>query len=114
MIESSSESSSSEESSSDDDDNELSDDENQDITQIHLNDNVLPAGCDKDLYDEAFALREEKYKIDLIIKEYQGIIDNNIKIHNELTGKFNDMDSQLSNDKKNLESLLVLLTELKF
>lgn len=106
IIESSSSSSSSE--STLDEDDEISID-SREIGIIHYDENILPFGCDKELYDAAFVMREHRYNSELQIRNEQKKIEG-LRKDNEIENKkLKLMEYELKISQENLEIFMAII-----
>ncbi|XP_058801430.1 cilia- and flagella-associated protein 44 [Phymastichus coffea] len=105
--ESSSESSSADSDSEDDSvDDQGSDADSHDMNVLPLDENNCPDGCDRDLYEEAFAVRSKRYDLEHRIKDHQKTIEN---LQQELDSQrkaLETIESELKTDTEQLQALL--------
>ncbi|XP_011500262.1 PREDICTED: uncharacterized protein LOC105364098 [Ceratosolen solmsi marchali] len=104
----SSESESSMSISSSDDDMGKDSDASDNLETIHLDENICPPECNRQLYDEAFILREMRYEMESRIHSKQSLINNwkqKIDVHRKRL-KMIDVELQENRDK-----LQLLLTD---
>lgn len=97
-------SSSSSDSSTEDDNKSLASD---DLGPLHLNENICPIGCDPELYDSAFSMRDERYECEHEIKNAQKTIELLRKEFDGESKKLKQVDGELKNNKKDLEDFMV-------
>ena len=102
---SSSSSSSSSESMSEEDDAASID--SREIGMLRIDENVLPIGCDKELYDMAFILREQRYKYELQIREEQKKLDGLRKDLDMENKKLKVVEHDLKDSQEDLERFKV-------
>lgn len=105
LLFSESSSSSSSESTSDEDDAGSID--SREIGILHIDENLLPIGCDKELYDAAFVMREHRYNSELQIKNEQKKIEGlrkDLEIENK---KLKIVENELKISQDNLQIFMV-------
>lgn len=83
-----------------------------DVAHIHLDENVLPPGCDQELYEEAFSLRAKKHELQLVIRIAEQMIEDSQKILDEHKTSMIKVDKELKGDQENLDSLLVRISKI--
>lgn len=101
---SSSSDSSSSESSSEDDGASLRSDE---LGPIHMDEGICPTGCEREVYNSAFTMREERYECEHRIKEEQRAVE---LLHKEVDSdvrKSKVVENELKLHRKDLEDFMV-------
>lgn len=74
---------------------------------IPLDESICPPGCDKELYEMAFFMREKRYECEFQIKEKQREIE---LLHKELetdTKRLKVIDNNLKSNQAELEDFVV-------
>ncbi|XP_023287600.1 uncharacterized protein LOC105700070 isoform X2 [Orussus abietinus] len=99
----SSESSTSESSSEDVDAGSI---DSRDIGPLQIDENVCPVGCEKELYDAAFSMREERYEFERLIKENQTINESLRKEAESHAKKLRIIEMNLRSNRENLEAYM--------
>ncbi|XP_015588735.2 uncharacterized protein LOC107264707 [Cephus cinctus] len=102
--ESSASSSSTTESSTDDD--EAGSIDSREIGPIHVDENICPLGCDKELYAMAFSMRERRYEYELQVKEEQKSIELLRKEIENDTKKMKAIENNLKYNQDELEAFM--------
>lgn len=105
IIISASSSSSSSESSSDEDDTATID--SREIGFIHYDENILPLGCDKELYDAAFVMREHRYNSEFQIRNEQKTIEGLRKDLGLENKRLKLLETELKISQDNLKIFMV-------
>ncbi|XP_043276979.1 cilia- and flagella-associated protein 44 isoform X2 [Venturia canescens] len=95
--------SSSDSSSSEDDGKSLASD---DLGPLRLNENICPIGCDQELYDSAFSMRDERYECEHKIRDAQKIIETLRKEVDGETKKWKQIDGELKTNRKDLDDFM--------
>ncbi|XP_008204820.1 cilia- and flagella-associated protein 44 isoform X2 [Nasonia vitripennis] len=103
---SSSDSSSSESSSDDGADDDSASDDSRNVGLLHLDESVCPEGCDRDLYDDAFAIREKRYEMEQRIRDEQRIIETLQKDLELQKKKMKTIEIELKTDREKLDAFL--------
>ncbi|XP_049868169.1 cilia- and flagella-associated protein 44 [Pectinophora gossypiella] len=102
--EGSSEESSSSSSSEEEDEGSL---DSRDIGPIRLDPNVCPEGCDQDLYDKTYELRNTRHKYEQQMQEQDRLVEllkKDIDAHNKIKRK---LSVQLDKRKNNLREFMM-------
>jgi hypothetical protein len=100
-------SSSSESSTSDSSSSEESDKDSDTVEMIHVDENVCPADCSRDLYEEAFIVRNKRYEMEFRIHDEQKMIDIWQRELDFQRNRLKTIELELQNHSEKLDSLLV-------
>lgn len=90
------------ETSSDETDSDMRENE-----LLYFDENVCPPGCDKKLYDLAFATRERRYVCEHQIKEAQRVMEELHKEIDILTKKLRITENSLRTNENDLRTFMV-------
>lgn len=86
--------------------------DSQDFTQLRLDENICPHGCEENLYKSAFSMREKRYEYEHQIKEEQKIVDNLRREVEQDSKKMRIIETTLETSQQELLEFMVKLIKI--
>ncbi|KAK0088856.1 hypothetical protein PV325_010453 [Microctonus aethiopoides] len=80
--------------------------DSQEFELYHLNENVCPTGCDEELYNMAFSMRNERHEYECQIKDHLKILDSLRRDLEQNSKKLKIIDNSLNTSQQELLEFL--------